>query len=125
MVTEHPAPAQAPDPSKRPGFVCGKCNMYCHKVASFKLHLPIKRHLARTVHIHSTTSESWVSTPDKYIGQHIRSGVIIKIVLTVTELLMVWSNMAGLMERRHGMQPTTQRTRRIGTSVLCVWKCLT
>ena len=32
---------------------------------------------------------------------------------------------SGLMERRHGMQPTTQRTRRIGTSVLCVRKHLT
>ena len=39
MVTEHPAPAQAPDPSKRPGFVCGKCSMYCCTVASFKIHL--------------------------------------------------------------------------------------
>ena len=52
-------------------------------------------------------------------------GVIIKIVLTVTERLMLWSNTAGLMERRHGMQPTAQRTRRILICVLCVRKRLT
>ena len=39
MVTEHPAAAQAPDPRKRPGFVCGKCNMYCRTAVSFKIHL--------------------------------------------------------------------------------------
>ena len=52
-------------------------------------------------------------------------GVIIKIVFTVTGRSMPWSSTADLMERRHGTQLTSQRTRRIGTSVLCVRKHLT
>ena len=39
MATEHPAPAEAAEASTRPGFVCGRRNMYCCTVASFKSHL--------------------------------------------------------------------------------------
>ena len=40
MASEHQsAPAQATEASTQPGFVCGKCNMYCQTAASFKIHL--------------------------------------------------------------------------------------
>ena len=40
MATKHPpAPAQAAEASTRPGFICGRCNMYCCTAASFKIHL--------------------------------------------------------------------------------------
>ena len=69
---------------------------------------------------------SWVSIQDRYTLDNVPvSGVIIKIVLTVTGRSMPWSSIAGLMGRRHGTQSTAQRTRRIGTSVLCVRKYLT
>ena len=38
---------------------------------------------------------------------------------------MPWSSIAELMERKHGMRPTAQRTRRISTNVLCVRKHFT
>ena len=60
----------------------------------------------------STIWRSWVSIQGRHIGTCTLLGVIIKIVLTVTELLMLWSNTAGLMERRHGMQPTSTENKK-------------
>ena len=42
-------------------------------------------------------------TQGRHIGKCSLSGVIIKVVLTVTERLMPWSSTARLMERRHGI----------------------
>ena len=40
MATRHPEqPAQAGPEGARKGFVCGKCNMYCSTVTTFKVHL--------------------------------------------------------------------------------------
>ena len=73
---------------------------------------------------HSTTWRSWASTQGMCTGQHFHLDSVTKIVLSVSELLMVWSNMARLMTRSHGTTPTLQRTRRIGTSAPCVKKLL-
>ena len=137
----------------KPGFVCGMCSMYCQTEASFRIHITthtthknftmlpagtstltwstmtgvIENLIAgwlQPVRRHSTPWRSSASTQGGYTRQHSHLDALTKIVLTVSELLMIWLNMARLMARSHGMTPTLQRTRRIGTSVLSVMKHL-